>query len=247
MSDVTDNIQLNAGAGGATIATDHVSAKHYQIVKTAYGADGTALDVTRTVPFPVSIEVGNGDYANPYIAVAGSTNGLEPIMVSVTGGMTLSINTIGVSGGTLGVSRVVDGVSSDLRSISSGLTIGVATIGTGTVTVTSGVVLGSPAADVYIGDVDIRNTTLPSTLTIGENLTVNTSSSVLHNDYALQSGVRVKNVGDSTDPTLYISNLGGDGFYHLEPGENIFLEINNINLIKVKASATNGKVSWIGS
>ena len=76
-----------------------------------------------------------------------------------------------------------------------------------------------------------------------------TTSSLLVADFPLQSGVRVKNVGDSNDPILYIgtAEATSTGFYHLAPGENIFLEINNINLFKVKASAADGKVSWIGS
>jgi len=247
MSDVLDHVQLNPGSGGATIATDVVDAAHYQIVKIAHGDDGTATDVTRTVPLPVSIEqnIAN-DYANPYLAVAGSTNGVTPVSVTVESG-TLSVDAIGVSGGTLNVGYIVDGVSADIRSIASDVNVGVRTLGGNTVRVTDGVILGSPDDDTYIGEVDIRNTTLPSSLTIGETLNVGTTLSLLVANYPLQSGVRVKNVGDSNDPTLYIANGDGDGFYHLAPGENIFLEINNINLIKVKASAAVGKVSWIGS
>ena len=253
MSDVLDNVQLNPGAGGATIATDYVSAKHYQIVKTAYGADGTALDVTRTVHFPVSIEVGNGDYANPYLAVAGSTNGVDPVRVNVVSG-TLSVDTVGVSGGTLNVGYIVDGVSADIRSIADDVKVGVHTLGVDTVTVTDGVILGSPVDDTYIGEVDIRNTTLPGSLTIGQILNLNATMTLLlgvNGTYPLQSGVRVKNVGDSNAPILLIgtADATSTGFYHLAPGENIFLEINNINLIKVKTdgSVGAGKVSWIGS
>lgn len=252
MSDVLDHVQLNPGTGGATIASDHVSGAHYQIVKIAHGEDGTATDVTRTVPLPVSIEqITTNTHANPYIAVAGSTNGVDPVRVNVVSG-TLSVDTVGVSGGTLNVGYIVDGVSADIRSIADDVKVGVHTLGVDTVTVTDGVILGSPVDDTYIGEVDIRNTTLPGSLTIGQILNLNTTMTLLlgsNGTYALQSGVRVKNIGDSNDPTLYIgtADATSTGFYHLAPGENIFLEINNINLIKVKASAANGKVSWIGS
>ena len=248
MSDVLDHVQLNPGSGGATIATDVVDAAHYQIVKIAHGDDGTATDVTRTVPLPVSIEQNTAnDYANPYLAVAGNTTGSEPVSVTVESG-TLSVNDIVISSGDLDtLGSIVDGVDADIRSIASDVNVGVRTLGGNTVRVTDGVILGSPDDDTYIGEVDIRNTTLPSSLTIGETLNVGTTLSFLVADFPLQSGVRVKNVGDSNDPTLYIANGDGEGFYHLAPGENIFLEINNINLFKVKASAAVGKVSWIGS
>ena len=248
MSDVLDHVQLNPGSGGATIATDVVGGAHYQIVKIAHGDDGTATDVTRTVPLPVSIEQNTAnDYANPYLAVAGSTNGATPVSVTVESG-TLSVNDIVISSGDLDtLGSIVDGVDADIRSIASDVNVGVRTLGGNTVRVADDVILGSPDDNTYIGEVDIRNTTLPSSLTIGETLNVSTTLSPLVDDYPLQSGVRVKNVGDSNDPTLYIANGDGDGFYHLAPGENIFLEINNINLFKVKASAAVGKVSWIGS
>ena len=251
MSDIEDHVQLNAGSGGATIASDHVSGAHYQIVKIAHGEDGTATDVTRTVPLPVSIEQNTAnDYANPYLAVAGSTNGVEPVSVNVVSG-TLSVDTVGVSGGTLNVGYIVDGVSADIRSIADDVKVGVHTLGVDTVTVTDGVILGSPVDDTYIGEVDIRNTTLPGSLTIGQITTLNAIGTLLHVGYPLQSGVRVKNVGDSNDPILYIgtADTTSTGFYHLAPGENIFLEINDINLIKVKTDGSGGagKVSWIGS
>lgn len=39
---MADNVTLNPGTGGASIATDEVGGAHVQIVKTAYGADGVA-------------------------------------------------------------------------------------------------------------------------------------------------------------------------------------------------------------
>src|SRR6266540_2306850 len=37
---MTDNVSLNAMAGGQAIATDEISSVHYQRVKQAFGADG---------------------------------------------------------------------------------------------------------------------------------------------------------------------------------------------------------------
>ena len=251
MSDANDNVQLNPGVGGATIATDVVGGNHYQIVKVAYGADNTALDVTRTVPLPVSIEqIVSGDYANPYLAVAGSTNGIEPVLVAITGGVTLSVNTIGVSGGSLdSIGQIIDGVSADVRTIAAGLTLSVLTTGSDTVSVASGVVLGSPSDDTYIGDVDIRNTTLASSLTVGKmtNIGANGVTLLVSTSTPLQSGIRIKNIDDAGGTTILVGTSGGDGWYHLEPVENVFIEVNDLNLIGVKSESGTGQVSWLGS
>lgn len=39
---MADDIVLNSMSGGESVATDEVNDKHYQIIKLAYGADGTA-------------------------------------------------------------------------------------------------------------------------------------------------------------------------------------------------------------
>src|SRR5688572_26123939 len=51
---MADNIELDAGAGGATIAADDVGGVHYQVVKLAVGADGAAALVANANPIPVS-------------------------------------------------------------------------------------------------------------------------------------------------------------------------------------------------
>jgi len=51
---VADNVTLNAGAGGATLATDDIAGVHYQIVKLAYGALDAATVVDTTNRFPTS-------------------------------------------------------------------------------------------------------------------------------------------------------------------------------------------------
>jgi hypothetical protein len=53
---VADNILLNAGSGGSTLATDDLGgspAVHIQRVKPAFGADGSATDVAAATPLPV--------------------------------------------------------------------------------------------------------------------------------------------------------------------------------------------------
>lgn len=49
---MADNIVLDPGAGGATLATDEIAGKHHQRVKVQYGLDGAAIDVSHTNPLP---------------------------------------------------------------------------------------------------------------------------------------------------------------------------------------------------
>lgn len=51
---MADGLTLNAGSGGATLATDDIAGTHYQIVKVAFGALDTATLVSTTDPLPIS-------------------------------------------------------------------------------------------------------------------------------------------------------------------------------------------------
>lgn len=56
---MADNITLNAGSGGAVLATDDVGGIHYQVVKVAYGALDAATLVTTGAPLPVDLRTNN--------------------------------------------------------------------------------------------------------------------------------------------------------------------------------------------
>lgn len=49
---MADDVAITAGVGTA-IATDEVAARHYQLVKPAFGIDGAAALVSGAAPFPV--------------------------------------------------------------------------------------------------------------------------------------------------------------------------------------------------
>lgn len=51
---MADNVELNAGTGGATLATDDVGGVHFQIVKLDVGGDGVSAPVSNSNPVPVS-------------------------------------------------------------------------------------------------------------------------------------------------------------------------------------------------
>ena len=57
---MADNVTLNSGSGGDTIAADDVGGAKYQYVKPAFGADGTATIVSGLNPLPIT--PGGADY-----------------------------------------------------------------------------------------------------------------------------------------------------------------------------------------
>lgn len=52
---MSDNIIINPGSGGATIATDDIGGVAYQRIKVQHGADGSATDVSTASPLPVTL------------------------------------------------------------------------------------------------------------------------------------------------------------------------------------------------
>lgn len=50
---MADNVELNAGSGGATVAADEIAGVQHQRVKIQYGVDGSATDVSDSNPLPI--------------------------------------------------------------------------------------------------------------------------------------------------------------------------------------------------
>ncbi len=53
---MTDNIALDSGSGGDTLAADDISSVKHQRVKIEHGADGSATDVSTASPLPVELD-----------------------------------------------------------------------------------------------------------------------------------------------------------------------------------------------
>lgn len=51
---MADNVAITAGSG-TSVATDDIGGVHYQRVKVAHGADGSATDSSAAAPFPVTL------------------------------------------------------------------------------------------------------------------------------------------------------------------------------------------------
>ena len=56
---MSDNIELNLGAGGAIAATDEVDGVHFQKVKLDLGGDGVSVPVAGTMPISGTVSVDN--------------------------------------------------------------------------------------------------------------------------------------------------------------------------------------------
>ena len=56
---MADDLELNVGSGGATLAADEIASVHHQRVKVQHGADGSATDVSTASPMPVDIRSDN--------------------------------------------------------------------------------------------------------------------------------------------------------------------------------------------
>lgn len=68
---MADNVELNAGTGGAILATDDVGGVHYQINKLAYGALDSATLVSTSNPLPIS-DAGGSLTIDGTVAVSGT-------------------------------------------------------------------------------------------------------------------------------------------------------------------------------
>lgn len=68
---MADNVLLNPGTGGDTVAADDVAGVKYQVVKLAVGADGAASLVANANPIPIS-DAGGSITVDGTVAVSGT-------------------------------------------------------------------------------------------------------------------------------------------------------------------------------
>src|SRR3990167_2544836 len=84
---MADNVELDAGSGGAVVATDDIGGFQYQRIKLVHGIDGASSgDVASTNPLPVTVS-----------GVAGSVTIVGDIGVSSVAGNVTVVGNIGVS------------------------------------------------------------------------------------------------------------------------------------------------------
>lgn len=250
-----DHVTLNLGEGGAVIATDFVNQTnmgygdssagpaHFQVVKLSTGGAGEFALLSTSSPAPVQVwKVGDTDVSSGFLAVRGNTLGNQAVPVSLSGA-TLEVNDITVVGGTL--DRVL-GASADIRSVATGVTFTVVGIDGGT----SGVAVrteGLTSEVAVTGAVAISSVSLPTGLT-AYTKTIADTAVLSFAGYTLESGVKIKNyfsgleglTPGNSGPGGGLLCVGASGShftagcslgYLLSPGEEVFLEIKNINTI----------------
>jgi len=81
---MADHVELNAGSGGAVLATDEIAGTHHQRVKIQHGADGSATDVSSNSGLPVveALVDPKLTYASDTSIAAGGATNLESAQVS---------------------------------------------------------------------------------------------------------------------------------------------------------------------
>lgn len=84
---MADNVVLNPGSGGASVATDDILGIHHQRVKIQHGADGSATDVSSASPLPVEaaslpLPTGAATAANQ-TTIIGHLDGLEGLLTTI--------------------------------------------------------------------------------------------------------------------------------------------------------------------
>lgn len=92
---MSDNFVANAGSGGSTFAADDISSVLYPRVKQAWGADGSASDVSTSAPLPVQlIATTSGGNSISRLLSAASTNATS---VKASAGVVHAIHAINLN------------------------------------------------------------------------------------------------------------------------------------------------------
>lgn len=267
---MTDNVELDAGTGGATIKTDDDGTAHWQYVKVAFGPDNTQTRVTATIGLPAvllagSAEIGNvknsGTFAVQSTLQAGSAeignvknSGTFPVQSTLQAETTKVIGTVNISASqTIAVTNT--GTFATQATLQAGtaeigkLAAGVAEIGnvknSGTFPVQSTL---SAETTKVIGTVNIsasQTIAVTNTGTFATQATLQTGTNSI-GKLAANSGVDIGDV-DVTSISAGANLIGDVGISgaRTSGGTSIFrsIDLDEGTLEVVKASA--GQLYWI--
>lgn len=189
---MADNVLLNAGVGGDTIAADDIGGVKYQIVKVAVGADGAASLVSNSNPVPVSDAGGS-------ITVDGT--------VELGATSLAALESITVSGGSITVDGTVELGATSLAALEN--ISATVSDGGGSITVDGTVELGSTTL-AALETIELGATSLAALESLTTITTVSTVTAVTAITNALPAGTN--NIGDvdvlSIVPGTGATNLG---------------------------------------
>jgi hypothetical protein len=173
---MADNVEANAGSGGATFATDDDGTAHHPYVKLEFGADNTQTKVSSSDPLPVvqtgTLNVGTVTAVTSITnAVAVTNAGLTEVAAAINASSQMDVN-IAASAATVAVSNAgltelaaaINASSQmDVNLAASNATVTVANAGLTELAaaidteVQCDIVGSLPAGTNNIGDVDIAS------------------------------------------------------------------------------------------
>jgi hypothetical protein len=234
----TDHIQITSSdPSGATIGTDILAdSVHIQEIKINAGGDG--VDGLMSNAYPVITRP--SETYDIFYPVAGSTDGTDPVIVSVSGGITVEATIDGVTT-----------VTADLRSVAAGITLAVTTIGqTNKVAVTGDVKL-LPSSN-NIGDVDVLTVSIPAGTGITVGAIVATSAAATtFPALQVETGFRITNFGPNTailGPTMANNTALINNGYKLQQFDSLFIEATGPeDLFTICSSGETADLRVIGS
>jgi hypothetical protein len=240
-----DNVEADAGSGGAVFATDDIGGVHYPRTKIALGAaDAYDMDLdsgqqTMTNSLPVAIA--SNQSAIPVTDNSGA--------LTVDNAGTFAVQ---VDGSALTALQLIDDAiyadDADWTGDTSKHMLVGGIYESSQQTVTDGDV--APIAIDVNGNVRVR-VTPAAAFDHGANRDVDTTAEQVNsNSVAAPHGVWIK--ADPGNPgRVYLGNsdvtAGTDGTtdgWPLDPGEETFLPINNVNLVYAIGEAANNIVYW---
>tara|TARA_R110002096_G_scaffold173418_2_gene347446 strand:+ start:2192 stop:3592 length:1401 start_codon:yes stop_codon:yes gene_type:complete len=251
---LTDSVSVYGSDGGQYVKTNL-----YNTNGATAGFSGDALKVAIvnaaegiTFSIAVSTVTGVTNASEPPLRVQGYESGGDPLVVKGQNDGALEIvSTSGLNTTVTNTVAITDtNIVNSLESASKPLVSNLASVKANT----------SPISAIKTAieggklRAQITGITRPTDLRSGSK-TVTSNAQPLNNNLELRVGVTVKAAPTNTNNVL-VGNRGLasniDTGYVLEPGESIFLEINNVNKIYVRTSSTDRSgethtVNYIGS
>jgi len=252
---MVDNVTLDPGAGGVTLATDEISAVHFQRVKITFGADGVATDVSASNQLP-AVVTNAGTFATQ-ATLQTSTNEIGNVKNSGTFVVQSTLQA-----GTAEIGKLAAGVAEIGNVKNSGTFVVQATLAAettkviGTVNISAGQSVAvtntgtfATQATLQTGTNEIGNVKNSGTFAVQATLSAETTKVIGTVNIAAAQTIAVTNTGTfATQATLQTgSNLVGDVGIGVRTsgGTSIFrsIDLDEGTLEVVKASA--GQIYWI--
>lgn len=210
---MVDDVILNAGSGGDTVAADDIGGVKYQRVKVTFGADGAASDVTSTATNPLPVALSDIDNAV-----------LDSIDTAVNGTLTVDLGANNdvvttadaTDGGAHGASQTgfrvmgTDGTNDQQIAVDASGNIQADIVNTPTVTANAGTgtftVDGSAVTQPVSGTVTANAGTGTFAVDIDGSSVVSTDDTTTHTA-ATTTAVNIAAVATPTDTTVEANDI----------------------------------------